>query len=228
MITLSPRLQMAASLVPVCHTISDVGTDHGYLGAWLLENGKAQRVFATDIHAGPLSRARQTVEALGLQDRMELYLCDGLQFQGADASQAVVICGMGGETMISILEAAPWTWNRTTLILQPQSKQTLLFDWLREHDICISAAKLCVDSGRRYLAFRAGDAYESSCTVEDYLLRDHDPLFPDHLREEIRRLSSALEGISASARDLNTQCQQLQDRISYLQHYQEATKAWYS
>lgn len=225
-IDLTPRLQAAASLVPHCHTAADVGTDHGYLSAWLLESGRAQHVFATDIHAGPLARARQTAEERGLLDRMELRLCDGLQFEGAQAAQTIVICGMGGETMVSILNAAPWTWNDTALVLQPQSKQALLYDWLQAHQISISAAKLCTDSGRRYLVFRAGDSKDANQTVEDVLLRDHDPLFPDYLADEIRRIRSALNGINASARDLDAQRMILERQLQYFDHYRKAVEAW--
>ena len=60
MIDLSERLRMVASLVPQCDTAADVGTDHGYLAAWLLQRGIVDHVFATDINAGPLQRAKQT------------------------------------------------------------------------------------------------------------------------------------------------------------------------
>ena len=38
-IRLSPRLQMVADFVPPCTCAADIGTDHGYLPVWLLQNG---------------------------------------------------------------------------------------------------------------------------------------------------------------------------------------------
>ena len=37
---ISKRLLCCAELVPPCGTVADVGTDHGYLGIYLLQNGR--------------------------------------------------------------------------------------------------------------------------------------------------------------------------------------------
>ena len=36
---LSPRLQKVADLVPDCHTLADIGTDHGYIPVPILAAG---------------------------------------------------------------------------------------------------------------------------------------------------------------------------------------------
>lgn len=226
MIELSERLRMIASLVPKCNTAADIGTDHGYLAAWLLQNEIAQFVFATDINAGPLARAKQTAQEQNLTADMEFHLCDGLQFSGAEKADAVIIAGMGGETMISILEAAPWAWRDTTLILQPQSKHKLLYAWLCEHEISLTEAKLCMDAGKQYLAFRACGRGEPEITVEDLLLRAHDPLFPDYLKTEVQRITRALNGMNGAARDMERQKSELRHTLDYLTHYQKAVEAW--
>ena len=43
-IELDERLGMLADMVPVCSAAADVGTDHGFLGAWLLENKKCGKM----------------------------------------------------------------------------------------------------------------------------------------------------------------------------------------
>ena len=108
-IRLSNRLQAVASWIAPCGTVADVGTDHGYLPVWLLQTHTAQRVIASDIHAGPLDRARRSAAEYSLENAIRFELCDGLQFAGADAADTVVIAGMGGETIITVLDAAPWT-----------------------------------------------------------------------------------------------------------------------
>ena len=57
-INLTPRLSAAASLVRGGGIIADIGTDHGYLGIWLLQQGIARSVIAADIVPGPLSAAK--------------------------------------------------------------------------------------------------------------------------------------------------------------------------
>lgn len=56
-IELSPRLRLAADLVPQGARLADVGTDHAYLPACLLLEGKIPWAIASDLRKGPLDRA---------------------------------------------------------------------------------------------------------------------------------------------------------------------------
>ena len=121
-IELSPRLRLAADLVPEGARLADVGTDHAYLPACLLMEGKIPSAIAADLREGPLSRARETAAEYGCGDRMAFRLCDGLSGIRPEETDAVVIAGMGGETIAQILEAAPWVRTRKIpLVLQPMS-----------------------------------------------------------------------------------------------------------
>ena len=64
-VKLTPRLLTAAQLAGDCRFAVDVGTDHGRLAVWLLQNGAAERVAATDIRRGPLSSAMATAREYG-------------------------------------------------------------------------------------------------------------------------------------------------------------------
>ena len=226
MIILSKRLETVASLVSPCDTAADVGTDHAYLASWLLQAGVVRHMLATDIHAGPLSRAKQTAQEQDLADKMEFFLCDGLRFPSANAAQAVIIAGMGGETMISILDAASWAWKDTQLILQPQSKQNDLFDWLRQHSIGLHAAKLCEDAGKLYLAVCASGNADPAVSVESLLFAAHDAFFPAYLDTEISRRNRALAGMQQSARDTDAERAALRKEIEELEFYRKAVETW--
>ena len=226
MIELSNRLNTIASLVPYSDDIADVGTDHGYLAVWLLQNQRAKHVFATDIHAGPLARAKQTASEHDMLDGMTFHLCDGLQFPDAEKSGAVILAGMGGETILSILQAAPWTWENTDLILQPQSKQPVLFSWLREHGIGLCSAMLCRDAGKLYFAVRARGGTDTASSLEDLLLKSHDPLLPQYLGAEIKRIERALAGISHANRETSELKAELKERKNYLESYRKEALTW--
>ena len=129
-IRLSPRLQMVADFVPPCACAADIGTDHGYLPVWLLQNGIAETAIAADIHAGPLANARQSADDYDLTERFRFVLADGLQFPDAQDADIITVAGMGGETICAIMAAAPWLQEGRRLILQPQSKVAELTDWL--------------------------------------------------------------------------------------------------
>ena len=57
MVKISNRLKMAASFVTEGYTLADVGTDHGYVPIYLLQQKKIPSAIAMDIKEGPLLRA---------------------------------------------------------------------------------------------------------------------------------------------------------------------------
>ena len=123
-IELTPRLQAVAGLVPRGARLADVGTDHAYLPASLLQQGVIDTAVAADLRPGPLDRARATAERYGLTEQISFRLCDGLSGILPEEADTVVIAGMGGETIAAILSAAPWVREEgKRLILQPMSAQ---------------------------------------------------------------------------------------------------------
>ena len=228
-IRLSPRLQMVADFVPPCACAADIGTDHGYLPVWLLQNGVIQSAIAADIHAGPLANARQSAAAYDLEERFRFVQADGLQFSGAQAADVITIAGMGGETICTILAAAPWLREGRRLILQPQSKAAELADWLWRSGFTIEDAALCHDSGKRYLALRVlGAPSMRPCTVERLLLRHRDPLLPEHLKEEIRRQKRARAGMAHAKQTPEAALAALDARLSELETCLKEVQTWQS
>ena len=132
-IPLSPRLQTCCSFVHNGDRVADIGCDHGYLGIYLLKNGIARSVIASDINKGPLESAIRNSEKFGVRDKMFFYLSDGVRNIPREFD-TLVCAGMGGDTMISILEAAPWLKDsQYRLILQCQSKNGSLRRYLTEN-----------------------------------------------------------------------------------------------
>ena len=226
-IRLSPRLQMVADFVPPCACAADIGTDHGYLPVWLLQNGVIQTAIAADIHVGPLANARKSAAAYDLEERVRFVQADGLQFSGAQAADVITIAGLGGETICTILAAAPWLREGRRLILQPQSKAAELADWLWRSGFTIEDAALCHDSGKRYLALRVlGAPSMRPCTVERLLLRHRDPLLPEHLKEEIRRQKRARAGMAHAKQTPEAALAALDARLSELETCLKEVQTW--
>ena len=127
---LSARLQACAGFVRPGDRVADIGCDHGYLGIHLLTQGIAASVISADINEGPLQSAVRNSVKFGVRDRMTFYLSNGVQSIPRDFD-TMVCAGMGGDTMVSILEAAPWMKDsRYRMILQCQSKTPLLRQYL--------------------------------------------------------------------------------------------------
>ena len=128
------RLKKCCEFVSGRGVVCDVGTDHAYLAAELVLSGKCNKVIASDIKSGPLEAARKTVEKYALSDKIELVLSDGLENIDGLGVSDIVIAGMGGETIIKILEDCDWVRNhKVKLILQPMTKADVLRKWLGAH-----------------------------------------------------------------------------------------------
>ena len=68
-----------------------------------------------------------------MADRLQLFLSDGVKNIPRDFD-ALICAGMGGDTMVHILESAPWLKDRKyRLILQCQSKTPMLRSYLSQN-----------------------------------------------------------------------------------------------
>lgn len=147
---LSPRLRAIAEQVPQGACLADVGTDHGYLPVWLLRSGRIDSAIAADLREGPLNRSRETAQRFGVTDQISFRLCDGLSAIRPEEADTVTIAGMGGETIVSILEAAPWTKEGTLLLLQPMTGFAELRLWLQERGYQITGERIVCEGKKLY------------------------------------------------------------------------------
>ena len=96
------RLLTCAKLVTGEKAV-DVGTDHGYLAVYLVEQGICNSVIACDVNEMPLESARKTAEKAGLTDRVTTILSDGLDSVHMEGVTDVVMAGMGGELIARLV-----------------------------------------------------------------------------------------------------------------------------
>jgi tRNA (adenine22-N1)-methyltransferase len=136
-IPLSKRLQRCADYIGCANRVADIGCDHGYLGISLLKNGQVKSVIAADIRPMPLQAAKENAKRFGFDGQMEFFLSDGASAIPRDFD--VMVCaGMGADTMISIIENAPWLKSTSyRLVLQCQSKTAMLRKYLNENGFSI-------------------------------------------------------------------------------------------
>ena len=131
--SIGSRLLTAAGLVCNGKTVCDVGCDHGYLGIYLLTQGIATSVIESDVAEGPLQSAMRNAVKFGTKNKMSFHLSDGVKNIPRDFD-TLVCAGMGADTIISILEAAPWTAKGAhKLVLQPMTAGSKLRRWLADN-----------------------------------------------------------------------------------------------
>jgi tRNA (adenine22-N1)-methyltransferase len=225
---LSNRLQTVAEMLGEAAGVVDVGTDHGYLPAWLALCGTARRIVATDIREGPLRRARETAGEYGVSDRIEFIQTDGLDGVGADGLDTVILAGMGGETILRILEKAPWTRGRgVRCVLQPQTKTDLLTAWLARNGFRISDTALAEDDRRLYLIITA-EAGETGAFREplELLRTKRDPLLPRYLAGLLVKTRRALDGLERSKDRQEAEIGQLRAALGEFSRMKGETDEW--
>lgn len=153
---LDRRLSCIADLVSGKGIAVDVGTDHAYLAAELINSGKCSRVIASDVREGPLESARKTVEKNHIEDKVKLILSDGLYNVPLDGVSDIVIAGMGGETIADIVEKCNWdVLDNIRWILQPMSKPEFLRKKLYEHMLHITEEYAVEDGDKLYVVMVA-------------------------------------------------------------------------
>ena len=199
---LQPRLQLLADLVPQGTRLADIGTDHGYLPVHLIQKGSIPSAIAADVGYEPLQHAVRTAEEYGVSG-IDFRLCDGLRGVSADEVDTIAIAGMGGETIIHILSAAPWSRaeNRYTLLLQPMTKAGVLRRWLAENGYRFVAERLVWDKDFLYpvMVLTGGQQPALSETQEEYGVCLHgDPLYGEYLDMQIARLQRTIENMRRS------------------------------
>ena len=197
---LSPRLQLLADWVRPGAKLADVGTDHAYLPVWLAINGRVSYAIASDLRKGPLERARETGRTYGAEG-IDYRLGNGLAGIFPEEVDTVVIAGMGGENIVGILEAAPWTRDgQHTLLLSPHTKAEELRQYLMDNGYCILREALVSDRGTIYpvMEVTAGEMTLTAGQIWGGAKLLHDPLGDRYLIERIIRLQGAVAGKNRS------------------------------
>jgi len=208
MLRIGKRLQTVASMVPFGSTVADIGTDHGYVPAYLVLTGRCRYVIASDIAEGPCRAAAETSKKYNLPDKMDIRTAPGLQGLRIGEAETVVIAGMGGATIIDILEESPEVVATVkTFVLQPMNAAKLLRRWFMQHGFRIAEETLCKENGHIYIIIKAmhtNEKQELSSLEEELgpcILNSKPALWWEFLQgiaEHYRRLLQQMEASSAA------------------------------
>lgn len=210
---LSNRLAAVAGFVQEGASVADIGTDHGYIPIYLVEQKIADRVIAADIHQGPLQRADMHVAGCGLSGRIETRLSDGLKGFQAGEIDTMIAAGMGGGLIIRILdEGRAVVDSLEACILQPQSEIGKVRKYLALHGLVIEREDMVEEDGKFYPVMRV--VHGEPENYEEYefiygkrLLQMRHPVLKNYLLREcrlketiIRQLHSHTESEGARVR----------------------------
>ena len=103
---LSKRLQLIADVIikyKQGSVLADIGTDHGYLPCYLVENKIIASAYACDVAKGPLESSKETIKQYALEDRVFPMLGSGLNPILNRKVDMISIAGMGAYLICEIL-----------------------------------------------------------------------------------------------------------------------------
>ncbi|MCR5617574.1 MAG: class I SAM-dependent methyltransferase [Clostridiales bacterium] len=200
-VALSDRLLMVYNAIDKERSLKgrviDVGSDHGFLALRCLEDKITPYVICTDIHKQPAERTRKCLEDNGFSDISEVFCTDGLTGIDLKRYDNVVMAGLGGNTIMSVLtEVLKRTphdiLKEVDLILQPQKTSDELRVFLAKEGFEIVFEDTDTDRDLFYVLIKArftGISHELTLEEKYYgpclLLRNDDKAvrYKEHLDE---------------------------------------------
>lgn len=199
---ISKRLLKIAEMVDTCNTVADIGTDHGYIPIYLIENNICSNAIASDINSGPLKKAKFNIEMEELEDKIQVRLGSGLSVLKKDEAQCIVIAGMGGNTIKDMLEERREIIKNTkSIVLQPVQNPEVVRKYVYEKGFCILDEDLCFDENKYYEIIKI--AYGDSQTLVDSiyyeigkcLIEKKHPLLKNYIMKKINSYEKILDNI---------------------------------
>ena len=238
MVKISNRLMTAAALVTQGYTLADVGTDHGYIPIYLLQQKKIPAAIAMDINEGPLERAKEHIALYGLQAYIQTRLSDGVAALKPGEVEAVLIAGMGGGLVMHILkDGEKVCQSAKELILQPQSEIEHVREFLREKGYTILAEDMVYEDGKFYPmmkvqyqgenenAQKASEVLKLSDLYGGLLLQNRHPVLKTFLEKEKLIYTDIKENLAKqpASEKIRTRLAEVEDIL----HYNELALQFY-
>ena len=174
------RLLLAAEMARCDGLFADIGTDHGRLPAYMLENGLCGSALLCDISAPALDKARALFSQRRLSGDFRVF--DGMPDAEAES---VAVLGMGGDTIAHILRNGQTHFHGAKLTLSPQKDADTVRCAVMETGYHIIRECLVREGGRLYLLMQAvpGETVysEKELFLGPCLMAEQPPLWRDYL-----------------------------------------------
>ena len=200
---LSLRLKACLDSLYPLQTVADIGTDHAYLPCIGILTKQIKHAIAADIGKGPLKYAELTINRYQLSKQVELRLGAGLSVLSPGEVEGIVIAGMGGKLIESILEEdSSLTKSFKRLILQPNIDPHLVRKWLKNNSFQIVEEKIISEDQKYYEIIVAEPTTEIiNYTEEDLeygpILRKNpnDQIFREKWEKKLTKIEEILKSL---------------------------------
>ena len=162
----SKRIEILCSLLSKAKSFADVGCDHGYCSEYMLKNGLCQRAILSDISKGSLAKAEALLVEYIQEGRAASVLGDGFYGVPKD-TELVLIAGMGGSEIVSILSDKKYGFLPKRFVFQPMHDAEKLRRYLIEKGARIERDFTFAD-GKYYEVIVGNDGKDTTQGARDY------------------------------------------------------------
>ncbi len=203
---LSDRLLAVASFVPKNSIVVDVGTDHGYIPAYLIKNNISKKIIATDISEESLNKCKNYIKSLSLEGKIDTRVGDGFEVLKPFEVDTAIIAGMGGLLITDIIDKRrDISKSITYFIIQPMIASDKLRKYLYENSFEIIDEKLVKEGEKFYeiIFAKHGKSYiekEIYFEIGEKLIKKKDPLLEEFISYKINTAKEILDKL----KDKNT------------------------
>lgn len=218
MVRLTSRLSSLAGYIKQGERVIDVGTDHGLLPIYLIQNNITNKVILADINEGPLEKAKGNLERAGIilgsssytldplpssksslyskvsQPTLDIRQGDGLDVMEKGEADKAVIAGMGGNLIIDIMARDIEKSKSMEFVLQPRKKQERLSKWLYKNGFTIKDESLVKEGFYIWQIIHVipvrDTCYkrEIDFAINPILIEKCDPLLSDFIQQKLKTL----------------------------------------
>ena len=205
---LDKRLETIVDLCDNNKVIADIGCDHGLVTAELILEEKAEKVVASEISRDCLNKAIVLADKINIIEFISFREGDGFsKITKHDKVNQAVIAGMGGETIIDILEKKPR--RLFNFVLQPMNKTIELRRYLLSHKYKILVDKLIKVDNKYYDVLKVTRGRQKLTELEIYFgltnFRENYEMLYEYLTEKKAKLDNLKERLHGSLNTQNTE-----------------------
>ncbi len=199
------RLKCIASNVKSGGIVADIGCDHAFTSIYLVEEKLARGAIAIDINKEPLKRAWQHIQESGMEEYISVRLSNGARGLKKGEADTILISGMGGALIASILEESiNIIKDAKELVLSPQSEIYIVRHFLHDNGFKIVSEEMLKEQGKFYVVIRAvpGSQHykdESGYIYGEYLIENKNKILEEFLLKEQKRTGSILDSLASAS-----------------------------
>ncbi len=204
------RLLDIISLVEPGKSVIDIGTDHGLVPLYLAKNGISSDIMATDISAPSLKKLEDELDD-ELSMQIKTMVTDGFHGLEKKANQIAIIAGMGGHTIVEIIdENLDFAKSLNYMILASNVATETLRKFLNDNGFIITRDFLTFENGKYYDILKVNPGSDQDLSLADIYygyenIENHSSLLKEKLdieyvkniefKEDIEKYSQGRAGI---------------------------------